>query len=329
MRKSTILTALILGLFTYTFAEVLATFPEMVKPVELRIDNQYIYISDQYSVFVYDRNTMKKIIRIGQKGEGPLEFKHYPQIIPGENKLILSDISKVMVFSNDLKYIEEFQLHNYRGRLTFVDGNMVSKTNRDIGKTEYYVFTLYNWKQEKIKDLTQIPIPTNSREYFITPWAKSRSWKGKIYISRPEKGFIFEVFDKAGKKLFEIDKNREVPEVKSQEKHRQRLMDKLRYYVGRRRYEKARLRGAYDRKIPEYLPGILNFWVLEDKIFAKTYDMKDKKDKFIIMDLKGKILKTIFLPRVYMEIQTFHGTGFYYLALNEDEEEWELRRVDY
>jgi len=329
MRKSVAMIALIFGLFTPIFAEVLATFPEMIKPVELRIDDKYIYISDQHSVFVYHRNSMKRITRLGQKGEGPKEFRHYPQITPGKNNLILCDYYKVMVFSRDLEYKEEISLHSHRGRLTYVDGNMVFKNNRDIGNTEYYIFTLYNWKQEKIKDLAHIPVPANSNEFFITPWARSRSWNGKLYISRPEKGFYFQVFDKTGNQLMEIDKNKEVPKVKSEEKHRQRLMDELRYIVGKRLYERAKQRGAFDRKIPEYLPGILNFWVLDDKLFAKTYDMKDDKDKYLILDLNGKIKKTVFLPRVYREMLTFHDTWFYYMVMNEDEEEWELCRVKY
>jgi len=42
----------------------------MGKPYELRIDGGYMYITDQYSVLVYDIKTFKLVKRLGNKGEG-------------------------------------------------------------------------------------------------------------------------------------------------------------------------------------------------------------------------------------------------------------------
>jgi len=76
------------------------------------------------------------------------------------------------------------------------------------------------------------------------------------------------------------------------------------------------------------MPAINNFWVLDNAIYVKTYDITETKEKYIIMDLKGNILKDVFLPKAPMELLTFANKAFYYLEDSEAEECWALSSVD-
>ena len=94
---------------------------------------------------------------------------------------------------------------------------------------------------------------------------------------------------------------------------------------------------------PDHFPAIRD--VISDpiqkKLYVKTYKKKDEKEEYMVMDLKGKILKTIFLPEVrpepfFEQLQgdkkyyTIHNGTFYYLEMklnDEDEEEWEVHAV--
>ena len=69
-----------------------------------------------------------------------------------------------------------------------------------------------------------------------------------------------------------------------------------------------------------------NFWEIDDGIYVKTYDITDTKEKYIIMDLKGNIQKTLYLPIVFKELLTFNQNTFYYLE-DTDEESWALHAV--
>ncbi len=76
--------------------------------------------------------------------------------------------------------------------------------------------------------------------------------------------------------------------------------------------------------------------VRNGKIYIRTYITQNDKEKYHIFDLKGKELKTVFLPkpmlaslvtRLVSRIVRFFDIDkdtFYYLVENEDEEEWEL-----
>ena len=71
-----------------------------------------------------------------------------------------------------------------------------------------------------------------------------------------------------------------------------------------------------------------------------TFERKENKEKHIIMDLKGNMLKTIFLPLPEEPSYTSKALGrenrfwgiikdkFYYLKLNENLDCWELHVAD-
>ncbi len=308
-----------------SYPEILTSFPDMVRPIELRMDGGYFYISDQYSVLVYDIKTFKLVKRLGKKGEGPQEFKTYPKITFTNDRIILCDIYKIIIYSKDFKLIREINLHSSADRIIPIKENFVFKISKVIDNKEYTAFILYNSKLEETKDLVIEPPDPSVYEFLINPWTVCRSWDDKVFIAQPKKGFYIEVFNKNGEKLYQIEKN--VEKIKSGEKHRQLYMDEILYFVGRRRFERARERGIFKKPMREFLPAINNFWVLNDRIYMKTYDITETKQKYIILDLKGNILKTVFLPKTYREILTFSKNKFYYLE-DREEEGWVLQAVD-
>jgi hypothetical protein len=62
--------------------------------------------------------------------------------------------------------------------------------------------------------------------------------------------------------------------------------------------------------------------------------LKENKSEYVVMDLKGNIIKRVYLPRVenvpYMskiigsKLHTIYNDKLYYLQENEEEEKWEL-----
>jgi hypothetical protein len=111
MKKNMIFCVIVLcTLFTRIYPEAVAAFPDMVKPTELRIDDNYIYIVDQYSILVFDINTFKPVKTLGQKGEGPQEFKTRPEIQITDNRLVLYDSYKIIIYSKNFKLIKDKRL---------------------------------------------------------------------------------------------------------------------------------------------------------------------------------------------------------------------------
>ena len=105
-------------------------------------------------------------------------------------------------------------------------------------------------------------------------------------------------------------------------------MEEISYFVGRELFKKAKARGAFNKQLRDFVPYINNFWVLDNIIYVKTFDITDAKEKYIIMNLKGKILKKIFFPKTYMELLTFNNNKFYYLYESEKYEGWVLHSLE-
>lgn len=311
--------------FILAYPETLTTFPDMVNPIELRIKDDYIYISDQYSVFVFNMTTFDLIKKFGNKGEGPEEFRTSPRISFTDNKLILYDSYKIIIYSKDFKFIKEIKLTSFTDRVIPVEDNFILINSRIIDNKKFRVFTLYNSELKEIKDLVIEMENQSSQQFLINPWSRCRSWEDKIFIAQPNKGFYIDVFDKNGKKLYNIFKK--VKKIKTEEKHKKFYMEEIRYFVGKERFQKAFRKGVFNKKMSKFVPPINNFWVLNNIIYIKTFDITDTREKYIVMDVKGKILKEVSLPKTYLEILTFNNNKFFYLIENEIDEEWVLHSI--
>ena len=325
MKKSLCVFLLVMINCGFATPEILKKFPYMVNPIELRIKKDHMYISDQYSVFIINMKNFDLVKKIGNRGEGPEEFRTSPRVSFTDNKLILYDSNKIVVYSHDLKFIKEIKLTTYTDRVIPIDDNFVLSNSRIIGTKDYRVFTLYNNDLTKIKDLLVEVKTPNFQKFLINPWSRCRSRIDEIFIAQPNKGFYIEVFDKNGNKLYTIFKK--MKKIKTEEKHKKFYMDEIRYFVGNKLFQKALQKGAFNKEMREFVPVINNFWVLDDFIYVKTFDITDTSEKYIIMDLKGKILKEMFLPKTYLEILTFYNNKFYFLIENEVDDAWELQSI--
>jgi hypothetical protein len=87
---------------------------------------------------------------------------------------------------------------------------------------------------------------------------------------------------------------------------------------------------------PDFLPWIRNIIVSGNKIYLQTYNQKDSKIEYVIMDFKGNNQKSVFLPKVILaplagrvlgsSIRFFdiENDKFYYIVENVEEENWEV-----
>lgn len=325
MKKSILLLATILTVFTLASAEVLTSFPDMVKPTELRVDDKHIYIADQNSVFVYDKATFKLVKKLSKKGEGPGELKNHPRISLTREGLILNDSRKIIIYTNAFDIKKEIRLLISTERANPIGDHFVLYHSEEINKKPFRVFSLYNSKPEKVKDLVLQPEDPEIAKYLLFPWSRCRTWKDKIFIAQPRKGFYIDVFDKTGEKVYRIEKK--VENILAREDHRNLYKAEMLSFIGRRRFEMLKARGMFDRPMKKYVPDMNNFWVTDNRIYVKTYELKDRTEKYVIMDIKGNTIKTVFLPWSFKELLAFNNNTFYYLEDSEEEESWVLHTI--
>jgi hypothetical protein len=121
-----------------------------------------------------------------------------------------------------------------------------------------------------------------------------------IFIADTLKGFHITVFDDKGNHLRTIDKSQDV----------EKILDR---------------------------PLLHQYCVSEDKIYATTYKKENNQTEMIILDLKGNILRRLYLPLSSMQpkrgvlrydLFVVDRGKLYELRKNKETEKWELLITD-
>jgi hypothetical protein len=83
--------------------------------------------------------------------------------------------------------------------------------------------------------------------------------------------------------------------------------------------------------MPKYLPGMKNMYAGENRLYIQTYDTRGNDDKYIIMDFKGNIIETRWLPKTFGSKRYFFDNCFYFFCENENANEtergWDFHEV--
>jgi hypothetical protein len=143
--------------------------------------------------------------------------------------------------------------------------------------------------------------------------------------------FVIDLFDERGNKLYAI--NRKYPRIRFTDAHREKVLNLY----------KIRPSTAPDyewwRKnihFPNFFPAIRTLYAADKKLYVRTYLEENGRSEFLIFDLRGKLLKKVFLPIARSSAKnaypylydsspfTIKNGNLYQLILDEETEEWSL-----
>jgi len=323
------------------FAVNLGTLTGILKPNFLRINGNGIFILEQATIYIYSIKNLSLIRKFSRKGEGPGEIKisHFYSIsmklLP--DHIFIDSVDKILYFSKKGKLIEERK--KPAGLVTQmlpVRKNFVVKDlDRSDRKTEHMTLSVYDSEMKKIKELFRQKSPVQARSTVMIPDSLHFCiCDNKIFVEKSTRGFFIDVYNAKGKKLYQIEKKYEKVNVTNSDKEEVLRLYKADPLVKQIGYEnlKNRIQFIY----PDSYPAIQSINGFGEKIYVKTFKKQDNKEEYVVMDLKGNVLRRIYMPRVEkaplmarlngidLQIYSIHKNKFYYLKENEDEEEWEL-----
>ncbi|MCP4220799.1 MAG: hypothetical protein GY765_39590 [bacterium] len=304
------------------WAGKIGDLPELLKPDSLVIDGDLMYIAEQGSIHIYSVNDLKKIKQFGRQGEGPGEYKYLmaPRVYP--DRLVMCSRGKVLTFSKDGKFIEEFKCPTPRSRMYPVGENYLATEFKFGGdKPGSMQVKLYDKKINALKTLTLWEINRKPGRFTMigNDHRQSAVTDGShIYLADTKKGFFVEIFDSNGNKMRSINKKYE----------KRKVTDEFKKEFEAKTIHRMKTRGFYERiknrlnfDYLDYFPAFKSITPRDGKIYVRTFIEKEKKAQTIIVTREGKILETVFLP--IKEIMYLHKDKIYYLEENADEE-WEL-----
>ncbi len=333
MRKINLLILLLL-LAAFVSTAKIVPMPDIIRANIIKVDGHDMVIVEGTAISIYSLKDFKLIKKFGKEGEGPQEFKTFMgfgltvDIYP--EHILVNSIDKISYFTRKGEFIKEKKVPAGTSVTSFRGKFVGSAIQFGQKNGPQMAFNLYDGKGEKIKKICSHPLPLLKGKgdvalldliSQINPQYHTSA--NRIFIGGKQT-FEIDIYDSEGNFLKSIKRDAKKQELTDDDKNKFLEVYKIHpiYKNFWESLEKA-------IKIPDYFPAYKTFLVSNQKIYVQTFKKKGGKTEFLIFDLDGKYLKTIFLPLVYQDIMTpylyaIDGGKLYQLTENEDEE-WELR----
>ena len=345
--KKILLLILLIFLVNNLFGKKLGVLIETLNPDQIRVSSNRCFILQGSDVFIYDLKDLKLLKHFGKKGEGPGEVLSVPFVPNGlavvGNDLFVDAINKVVFFSFDGVFKKEVRKKAQIANVLPVGNGFVIthiKPDEKVKKA-IVIITVTDSEMNDIKDIHSQPLAQQSAgDIQVVPDVANMSvYDDNIFVEKSNEGFIIEVFDSKGNSLYKITKD--IPPLKLTSKDKEAAIkefieDRLVQFQMKQQGEvwdefKKHLNLHY----PDSYPPIYDMLVKDGKIYIRTYVTQNGKEKYLIFDLKGKEINSVFLPKPMLAPLVTRILGrpvryfdidndqFYYLMENEDED-WEL-----
>ncbi len=318
-----------------SYGRVIASFEEISKPKMMSINKKLILITEGSSIFLYSMKDYSFIKKFGKEGEGPKEFKVSPFGPPMiayfvNDKIFVSSNSKISYFTDSGEFIKEMRTMPFVIFRPFLDFYIATGTALNDNNKTVLTVNLHNSKLEKIKEIYKSDMtigPNASFSYPINnfnfePYGKN------IFLVRGKEGFVIDVLDSSGKKLYTIKKKYE--KIKVTKEYIEKTFRSFKSDPNFKQYFEF----FKDKiKFKEFYPAIQDIKVIDNRIYVTTFKKKNKKTELIILNLKGNEIKRIWIPYPelygmdYIPKYDIFNKKFYILIENDDDEVWELHML--
>lgn len=318
-------------------AQKVAVFKEFGQPGSINIGNGCIYIQEKTTIFIYNLKDYKLVNKFGKEGEGPGELKINPFgapmiVFPINNKVYVSSLAKLTIFSKTGEYLNEHRLNSTDTYFPFGEKYICFSTTPKEENSQEIVaaFFLADENLEKVKVIYKSDFEVNQDskiEFPITPFDPSIDGD-KLYVIDGIQGFAIDAFNQNGEKIYQIKRDYNRLKIPSSYKDKTRQWF-LKHPDWKHLYEIFKSRISFK----EYYPPIHSMIVNNGKIYVMTNKIEKDQRECIVMDLQGNELKRSYLPipeqygldfNVYF---TIRDNLLYKLEENIDEETWELYRI--
>ena len=312
---------------------------ELIEPSSISIDDKYIYIPEQTSIYIYNLKdfTLKK--KIGKQGEGPEEFML--SVVNGYEELILdvltpsllvNSMGKISIFSKEkFLFVREIKNRTRSRDFRTLGQGFAGQGMVVENGIQYRSVNVYNSELEKKKEVYRVKhhfqINEGLKVFYST--TKFITWDNKLFVAW-EPDFVIRVYDKNGKELYliELDYDRQVIGTQFKEKTIHYLKTSKKY---RRLFEMLNIKVHFPKKFP----AIENILIDHEKLYVTTFKIINKKTECYILNIKGKQLRKVFLPikrsdetEEFLPYPYTIYNGKLYQLINRDEQ-WHLETTEF
>jgi hypothetical protein len=307
-----------------------AKLPELLNPNSIVVHSDRFFVIDGPAIYIYSLTDFHLMKKFGSKGEGPGEFMIFPgmpsfNIICHPGKIQINSIGKVSFFSLDGRLLKEIK-HSVAyggGQFYPLEDKFAGMGVKNENNKFLFTIDIYNSHLKKEKEVAQYNIKAGFDGTVLDKSVSFQTFENKIFVTGSN-NLLIDVYDDKGERINEI--SHDYDNIKFTQKHKEEILDWYKKNpVTKNLYHMFENR----LKFPSSFPAIKRFFVTDGKVYVQTYLSKDKKTEFFVFNLKGKLLKTLFLPIEMNEIlEQFYlfciKNGKLYQLVEDDEEIWHI-----
>jgi hypothetical protein len=329
---------LILPFSTAAFSQKKIPLPRILAPELVRVDETQVYITEGANVNIYSKKDFSLVKRFGKRGEGPREFLigggtfGWLWIVIRPDSIFIHSMGKISYYSKKGVFMKERKIPiAYTPALQpledrFVGNGFLTENNRKYWTTNIYDAQLkikkemYRYERAFYEGRSIDPYGLKTPDFYI--------YGNKIFIADTvETGAVY-VFDKNGNKLYTITPEYERIKITEKDKESARYH----YNIGTHKNLYNRYKNKFE--FPQYFPAMRFMIVDHGKIYLMTYKKKDGATQFLILDVKGKLLKKVFLPVKDLDVQyrcpfdIDDGKLYHFVELEEEGTELHITEID-
>lgn len=317
-------------------AKKIAELKEIMKPDQIEVGQDRLFVSEGTTIYIYSLKDFSLLKKFGKQGEGPREFKTNPfgppmVIAVIDDRFWVSSDTKLSTWTLDGQFVEEIRVPPFQVFFPARDKFLASGSSQAKNGKTYLNIGLYNRDLKMIKELylSDMEVGPNFTWDFPMTAFSYQFYKDYVYLVAGREGFVFHVFNLDGQRINTIRK--EYQPIAVPPSYKDEILAWFQQSPGFKQYYdffKQRL------TFRSHFPAIQWMLVNDDRIYALTFKQKDGLTECVILNLKGKELKRVFLPLTGIRGNTFDfpvftivNQIFYTLIENDDDEVWELHQI--
>lgn len=302
------------------------------KPEMIAVDQDLLYVLEGTTIHMYRLDKGEYLGNFGKDGEGPGEIKKNPfggpiLVVPFQGKLFVTSMGKLTVFSRSGEFIREYKVNASDSFYPFADRFVCMGTHEvSEGKMVMAVFMSdAELNRGKLLYASDFEVGQNFRfEFPMTPFYPTMT-DDQLFIIAGKEGFVIDAFDQQGNKQYRIEKEEPLISLPATyQAETEKAFKRNPNFAAAWEFMKNRI--SYKKHFPQ----VYGYFPDGNRLFVLTYKMRGDERECIVMDLKGKEIRRIWLP--IPEVYGFDfgaqftaaDSVFYYLKENEETENWEL-----
>ncbi len=318
MNKKSTFTFLIFILSVFVFSEKpLAVLTGLMKPTQLIISQNNIYVMESHKIHIYNRQTFKHKKTFGKIGGGPKEFPFKIRVHFFNKKLFVLASNKLLFYSEEGNYIKEEKIDRSSMVIfPITDGYFkedfafaVHKNKRFITSKVGLFDNQHNFKKKIFID--------NEPSKFMEGGTTIAIDKKNLIIGNSRKNGSIMVFNHKGK-LINTIKNKYPEDTVITDEFKKKYKESL--YRGAGKYKNAIKQLKYN--FPKFFASFHRVFSEEKMIYVFLPTSEFSRSIICAMTKDGTIKKKTEVKDG--KCSWIENGIYYYILENDDTEEWKI-----